>query len=325
VKAFEVEQPTSLSAALALMCSPANSNPPNFDQVRAPLDAALDAKVDAVVDARAWLAGGQSLLAAMKLGMNEPEMLIDLQSLTALRGIERSSSSNILQLGAMETHARIASSDQVRQFCPNLADLAHGIGDQQVRNMGTIGGSLANNDPAACWPAALLALRGSVQTSQREVVADEFFNGIFTTALKRDELILQIRFPRPDAFKYIKFEQPASRFALLGLAVARFDSEVRVAITGLGHGVTRWSAAEEVLSKRFAVEALADLHFPVAGALSDLHASAEYRAHLAGVLCRRAVSALVRQAPQAKRNEHDAIPHHFFDRAWSRLLNFFRR
>jgi CO/xanthine dehydrogenase FAD-binding subunit len=271
VKPFTVEQPTTIAAALELMCAVS----------------ALQ-----VAGEKVWLAGGQSLLAAMKVGMTEPGLLIDLQGIAALKRLELSPAADVLRLGAMVTHARVADSKVIHSFCPGLAALAGGIADQQVRNMGTIGGSLANNDPAACWPAAALALKARLVTSERSLSADDFFTSVFTTALNEAELLTQVDFPQPIAFKYLKFEQPASRFALLGLAVARFESEVRVAITGLGHGVRRWPQAEQALTTRFSVEVLEHSLLPVDWALSDLHASAEYRAHLAGVLCRRAVASI---------------------------------
>jgi aerobic carbon-monoxide dehydrogenase medium subunit len=324
VKSFWVEQPANLSEALSLMCARLDSGQTNSNLAAS--EAMVLGPGDSLPEARAWLAGGQSILAAMKLGMNEPELLIDLQSLKELRGIDLSGASSVLKIGAMETHAAIASSEPVHRFCVNIAALAEGIGDQQVRNMGTIGGSLANNDPAACWPTALLALAGNVQTNQRTIASDEFFKGIFATALQPGELILNICFPRPDAFKYIKFEQPASRFALLGVAIARFGSQVRVAITGLGHGVVRWLEAEQALSQRFALEALAELRFPMDRALPDLHASAEYRAHLVEVLCRRAVGAILSNSHSERPTnlEPQASPMGLLAGAWSRLRTIIR-
>ena len=267
MKAFTVERPGTLVDALALKAG------------------------------KTWLAGGQSLLASMKLGMNQPDALIDLQDVPELRGINIFDSPSVLKLGAMQTHASIGNAQAVREFCPGLVELANGIADQQVRNIGTIGGSLANNDPAACWPAGVLALNATLVSSKRELSADEFFTGIFATTLGEDELLTQIKFLRPTAFKYLKFEQPASRFALLGVAVACFGLTVRVAITGLGQGVQRWGEAEQALGKSFALAALEGLVFPTEHAMSDLHASAEYRAHLALVLCRRAVQSITRDTP----------------------------
>ncbi len=280
VRAFRVAQPSSLDAALGLMRDhPTNSGVQDHLAVGAS-------------NPWVWLAGGQSLLAAMKLGMSEPDLLIDLQNVQELYGVEVSESMDLLTLGAMTTHAQVASADAVKGFCPGLIELAKGIADQQVRNMGTIGGSLANNDPAACWPAAVLALKARIITSARELEADDFFQSVFTTSLALGELLIKVSFPKPDAFCYLKFEQPASRFALVGVAVARFGCEVRIAVTGLGQGVVRWFQAEQALHQRFYAEALEGLAIPDELALSDLHASAKYRAHLAGVLCRRAVASI---------------------------------
>ncbi|TAG45968.1 MAG: hypothetical protein EAZ30_13975 [Betaproteobacteria bacterium] len=235
------------------------------------------------------LAGGQSLIAAMKLGMIDVTHLIDLQDVEALKKIELSD--DILTIGAMATHDQIAHSLAVQSFCPALSALAGGIADQQVRNRGTIGGSMANNDPAACWPAGVLALGATIVTTQRDISADAFFIGVYTTALEPDEVIVAVRFARPQAAHYIKFEQPASRFALVGVAIARFSDHSRVAITGLGHGATRWLAAEQALARNFSQAALDTVPLDATDATSDLHATAAYRAHLARVLTRRAVAA----------------------------------
>jgi CO/xanthine dehydrogenase FAD-binding subunit/carbon monoxide dehydrogenase subunit G len=259
------------------------------------------------VDAR-LLAGGQSLLAAMKLGLNTPSHLIDLQDVPGLQDIRLDG--DTLHIGAMVTHARIARSLQVRAFCPMLAELAQGIADEQVRAVGTIGGSLANNDPAACWPAGVLALGATLVTSTREIAADDFFQGLYGTALENGELLLAIRFPRPLVAHYRKHEQPASRFAMVGVAVVRFDAgrgaAIRVAITGLGHGVLRWTAAEQALSAQWQLSALDTLAFPSGEALGDVHASAVYRAHLVVVMCRRAVSSLTGEV--AVRSSRAVLP-----------------
>ena len=254
---------------------------------------------DSVASALEWLranpearplAGGQSLLPAMRLGLSAPSHLIDLQDigeLSSLR-VER----DHLFIGAMVTHARIAASQSVISGWPMLAALAGGIADQQVRSVGTIGGSLANNDPAACWPAGVLASGATVVTSRARIAADEFFTGIFSTALEPDELILGVEFPRDIVGRYLKFEQPASRFALVGVAAVRQPGEVRIALTGLGAGVCRWPEAEARLATHFSVEAIEGLSLDPGLAYGDLHAPAEYRAHLAAVLLRRAVAAL---------------------------------
>lgn len=257
-----------------------------------------------VADAVAWLredpdakllAGGQTLLAAMRLRLAAPTLLIDLQALPELKGLREDAGQ--LWVGAMCTHAQVAASPLVRQRLPGLARLAAGIADQQVRNRGTLGGSIANADPAACWPAGVLALGGTVVTDRREITADDFFQGLFSTALEADEVLVGVRFPLAPRVHYLKFEQPASRFALTGVAVARTADGVRVALTGLGHGVCRWPEAEAALSRRFDAQALNGLVVDTAWASNDLHASAEYRAHLAGVLTRRAVQQHLTSAP----------------------------
>jgi len=242
------------------------------------------------------LAGGQSLLAAMKLRFAAPTLLIDLQGLHELNELTvLREDGEALWIGAMCSHAKVAASPLVRERLPMLAALAHGIGDQQVRNRGTLGGSIANADPAACWPAGVLALNGTVCTDRREIPADDFFTGLFGTALEPDELVCGVRFPVLVQAHYLKFEQPASRFALTGVAVARHASGVRVAVTGLGNGIWRWTEAEQALASQFTAGALLGLQVDPAQASGDIHASAEYRAHLAGVLTRRAVQHLASQ------------------------------
>jgi CO/xanthine dehydrogenase FAD-binding subunit/carbon monoxide dehydrogenase subunit G len=240
------------------------------------------------------LAGGQSLIPAMRLGLVAPEALVDLQGIGGLAHIFISG--NTLSIGAMCTHDTIARNEIVRAFCPMLATLANGIADQQVRNRGTIGGSVANNDPSACWPTALLALDATIITSQREIPAAYFFVGVYETVLRAREIIVAVQFQKPLSARYIKFEQAASRFALVGVAVAKFSVEttpkVRVSITGLGHGVMRWAEAEEKLSAQFSTHAFEAMSLPETTATSDLHASAAYRTHLARVLARRCVAAI---------------------------------
>ena len=243
------------------------------------------------------LAGGQSLLPVMRLGLAAPSMLIDLQNIEALGALREES--NGLWIGAMCTHARVACSPLVQRMAPVLARLAHGIGDQQVRNRGTLGGSISNADPAACWPAGVMALAGTVCTDRREIAADQFFTGLFSTALEPDELVCGVRFaPTTDAC-YLKFEQPASRFAMTGVAVCHRAGRVRVAITGLGYGIFRWPAAEQALTRSFAPQALDGLALHPELASGDIHASAEYRAHLAAVLARRAVQHMQGSAASA--------------------------
>jgi carbon-monoxide dehydrogenase medium subunit len=244
------------------------------------------------------LAGGQTLLGAMKLRMSQSERLVDLGAIPGLRGIEERESS--LVIGAMTRHAEVARSAAVRRRIPALASLAAGIGDVQVRNMGTIGGSVANNDPAACYPSALLALAATVHTTRRSLRADAFFTGFYSTALEEGELIVSVEFPVPGPAAYVKFHQPASRFALIGVFVAQTGDGARVAVTGGGAGVFRAVGLEAALDRQFAPDALIGLRFPPDDLASDLHASAEYRAHLIPVLTARAVEQALRSrnAPQ---------------------------
>jgi carbon-monoxide dehydrogenase medium subunit len=233
------------------------------------------------------LAGGQSLLASMKMGLMLPERLIDLQGIADLKGIRIDS--NGLNIGAMTTHAAIANSLLVRSFAPGFCELAGHIADAQIRNRGTIGGSVANNDPAACWPAAVLACKATIHTTTRSITADDYFIDLFTTALEPNELITGVSFPKPQRMAYLKFEQAASRFALVGVAVAQFDTEVRVAVTGTAQGVVRLPAFEAALMNGFSADEVAGLIVDEAIMGSDIHAQADYRAHLAAVGVRRAV------------------------------------
>ena len=262
-----------------------------FGYARARTAADAVGRLRADPDAR-LLAGGQSLIATIRLGLAAPSMLIDLASIPELTTLR--SDVDGLTIGAMCTHATIAASAVVRAAAPMLAGLADGIGDRQIRNRGTIGGSVANDDPAACWPAAVLAADAVILTDRRCIAADDFFPGLFTTALAADELIVGIRFPHLPAgqARYRKHEQPASRFALVGVAIVRRPQGVRVALTGLGNGVFRAEAAEAALTANFAPEAVATLRIDPGRATTDLHASAEYRAHLAGVMIRRSVADL---------------------------------
>ena len=237
------------------------------------------------------LAGGQSLLAAMRLGLCAPTQLLDLQDIPALHQLEEKDGG--LWIGAMCTHAQIAASPTVQTVAPMLARLASGIADAQVRNRGTVGGSVSNADPAACWPAGLLAAAAVMHTDRRRIAVDDFFTGLFSTALEGDEVLCGIWVPRVPRACYLKFEQPASRFALTGVAVNATADGVRVAVTGLGYGVRRFADAEAALQRQFSGAALQGIHLHADEASGDLHASAAYRAHLAGVLTRRAVAALV--------------------------------
>lgn len=237
------------------------------------------------------LAGGQSLVAAMKLRLASHGTVVDIGGLPELRGIRRDG--NAIVIGAMTRHAEVAESSAVRQAIPGLADLAGGIGDRQVRNMGTLGGALANNDPAACYPCAALALGASIQTSRREIAAADFFRGLYETSLAEGELITAVRFPIPRDAAYIKFEQPASQFALVGVCVARTDNGIRVAVTGAKSSVYRCTELERALVASFTPLSAKAVRLSADGLASDLHASAEYRAHLIPVLCGRAVARLL--------------------------------
>ena len=234
------------------------------------------------------LAGGQTLLAAMKLRLSSPDQLVDLGGVAELSGIKRDG--NQLVIGAMERHAAVADSADVQSAIPALADLAGHIGDRQVRAMGTLGGSVANNDPSACYPAAVLALGATVHTTQRKIAADAFFTGMFSTALNDGELITAISFPIPKRAAYLKFKQPASRFALVGVFVAQTDAGVRVAVTGAGNGVFRHKGLEDALTKSFTPEAAAAVKIDSGSLNSDIHASAAYRANLISVQTQRAVA-----------------------------------
>lgn len=234
------------------------------------------------------LAGGQSLLASMKLGLAAPSDLVDLSRVADLKGIRIEG--DAVRIGAMTTHAAVAASAEVQRAIPALAKLAAGIGDRAVRTMGTIGGSLANNDPAACYPAAVLGLGATVHTDKRTVAADDFFKGLYETALQPDEIITAVSFPVPRKAAYVKFRQPASRFALVGVFVSQGTSGVRVAVTGAGPGVFRVPALEKALAANWSAAACGGVKVDADGLNTDLHASAEYRAHLIPVLAGRAVA-----------------------------------
>jgi carbon-monoxide dehydrogenase medium subunit len=234
------------------------------------------------------LAGGQTLLASMKLRLSAPEQLADLGGVKELTGIKKEGDK--LVIGAMSRHLEVANNADVKAAYPALAWLAGHIGDRQVRAMGTMGGSVANNDPAACYPSAVLASGATIVTNTREIAADDFFQGMFATALEEGELITAIRFPVPQRAAYEKLRQKASNFPLVGVFVAQFPSGVRVAVTGAGNGVFRHKGLEDALSKSFTPEAAAGVKIDSSDLNSDLHASAEYRGNLIGVLAQRAVA-----------------------------------
>jgi carbon-monoxide dehydrogenase medium subunit len=254
-------------------------------------------KADSVANAAALLAqtngkllaGGQSLVAAMKLRLSQPGTLVDLSGIRELHGIRREGDHVVI--GAMTRHAEVAASKEVQAAIPALAALAEGIGDRQVRNMGTIGGSIANNDPASDYPAAVVALNATVNTNKRKIAADDFFKGLYETALADDEIITSVSFPVAKKAAYVKFPQPASRFALVGVFVAQTSNGVRVAIAGAGPCVFRAKAIEDALARSFTADAAKGVSVAASGLNNDIHGSAEYRAHLVSVLASRAVTA----------------------------------
>jgi aerobic carbon-monoxide dehydrogenase medium subunit len=259
--AFEYHRPQSLSAAVADLANP---------------------------DAKA-LAGGMTLLPTMKQRLASPAALIDLKNVPGLADVSREGDN--LVIGAMTRHADVARNDVVQKAIPAIAKLAGGIGDPHVRNMGTIGGSIANNDPSADYPAAALALGATIVTNKRRIGAQDFFKGLFETALETGELITQVSFPIPQKAGYMKFRNPASRYALVGVFVAKTAGDVRVAVTGAGqNGVFRATGFETALNANFSPAALDGVSVSADGLNSDLHADADYRAHLIGVMAKRAVA-----------------------------------
>jgi carbon-monoxide dehydrogenase medium subunit len=235
------------------------------------------------------VAGGMTLVPTLKLRLAKPSDLVDLAAIGGLTGITEDGGG--LTIGAMTRHAEVQRSAVVKRVIPALAALAGLIGDPAVRNRGTIGGSIANNDPAADYPSAVLGLGATVVTSKREIAGDDFFTGMFETALGQDEIVTAVKFPKPQAAAYQKFKNPASRYAIVGVFVARTASGVRVAVTGAGPCVFRVPEMEAALAKSFTPDAIKDIAIPDDGLNSDIHASAEYRAHLVNVMARRAVAA----------------------------------
>ena len=239
-------------------------------------------------DAR-YLAGGQSLIQAMKLRLSSSERLVDLGAVPELQGIRQEG--NDIVIGAMTTHATVARSALVRQALPALAELAGGIGDAMVRNRGTLGGSIANADPAACYPSAVVGLGATVVTNQRSISGDDFFTGLYETALRPGELVTAVRFPIPQRAAYIKYKQPASRFALVGVFVSQSAAGVRVAVTGCKGSVFRATGIEQALAKSVTPEAAKGVVVSADGINADLHGSAAYRAAMISVMAGRAVAA----------------------------------
>ncbi|MEO9823015.1 MAG: FAD binding domain-containing protein [Paracoccaceae bacterium] len=254
-------------------------NPASVDEAAAAMKA----------DGAQALGGGQTLLPTMKQRLASPDVLVSLTGVESMVGV--SNDAGTLTIGGATTHAQVAAESDA---FPAIADLAGNIGDPAVRNRGTVGGSLANNDPAACYPAGALGSGATITTNARSISADAYFTGMFETALNEDEIITSVSFPIPEAANYQKFEQPASRFALVGVFVAKYADGVRVAVTGASNGgVFRWSAAEAALSADFSAGALDGLAVDASDMIADLHGSAAYRAHLVGVLTKRAVAACV--------------------------------
>ena len=237
------------------------------------------------------LAGGQTLLPTMKQRLAAPSDLIDLRKIADLAGI--ACDGDKLRIGAMTRHAAVAGSEVVKQAIPALARLAGGIGDPLVRHRGTLGGSIANNDPSADYPAACLGLGATIVTDRREIAADDFFLGMFETALEEDEIITAVAFPVPQKAGYAKFPNPASRYAMVGVFVAQTGGAVRVAVTGAAPGVFRVGDMEAALASDFSAQAIADIAVPSEGLLEDLHGSAAYRANLVTVMAKRAVQSVL--------------------------------
>jgi carbon-monoxide dehydrogenase medium subunit len=259
---FEYHKPSSLADALKALGS------------------AEDAKL---------MAGGMTLIPTLKQRLARPSDVIDLGKIAELQGIRRDGGAVII--GAMTKHAEVAGSDVVRGAIPALAKLADNIGDAQVRNRGTIGGSIANNDPAADYPGAVVALGATVRTNERTIAGDAFFTGMFETALKPNEIVTAVSFPLAEKAAYMKFRNPASRYAIVGVFVAKTPAGIRVAVTGAGPCVFRVPEMEQALGRSFTADAIKDIKVPADDLNSDIHASSEYRAHLINVMARRAVTA----------------------------------
>ena len=254
--------------------------PGTLEAAAAALAAAEDGQV---------LAGGQTLIPTLKQRLASPSDVVDLGSIAGLDGVRREG--DAIVVGAMTRHSDVASSPEVQSAIPALASLAEGIGDPQVRNCGTIGGSIANADPAADYPAAVVGLGATVRTDRRTIAGDDFFTGLFETALEDGELVVSVSFPIPQRAAYAKFPNPASRYAVVGVMAAETGSGIRVAVTGAGDRVFRASEMEAALTGSFRADAIRGISVPSDGLNEDIHASAEYRAHLVGVMARRAVAA----------------------------------
>ncbi|HTZ79615.1 MAG TPA: xanthine dehydrogenase family protein subunit M [Stellaceae bacterium] len=260
----------------------------NFNYHR-PSSVADAAKTVSGAEEGKLVAGGMTLIPTLKQRLARPSDLVDLGRIAELKGIKKEG--NTIVVGAMTKHADVASSDVVKGAIPALAALADGIGDPAVRNRGTIGGSIANNDPAADYPSAVMALGATVVTNKRKIAADDFFKGMFETALEPGEIVTAVQFPIPEKAAYQKFPNPASRYAVVGVFVAKGPAGVRVAVTGAGPVVFRQKEMEAALGKSFVPDAVASIKQPASGLNSDIHASADYRAHLVTVMAKRAVAA----------------------------------
>jgi carbon-monoxide dehydrogenase medium subunit len=260
-----------------------------FDYQRPPTLKDAVAAFSASDDA-AYLAGGQTLIPTLKQRLRQPAVVIDLAGVADLQGI--TVRGNLVSIGAGVCHADVAASADVRRLIPALAELASFIGDPQVRNRGTLGGSIANNDPAADYPAALIALNAAVHTSARTLPAADFFTGMFETALEPGEVVVRVDFQTPKRAAYMKFRNPASRYAIVGVMVAETDAGMRVAVIGAGPGVFRVTEMEDALAADFSIGAIQNITLPPNDLNADIHATAEYRAHLIGVMAQRAVAAI---------------------------------
>jgi carbon-monoxide dehydrogenase medium subunit len=251
----------------------------SLDQAKAAFESADDAR---------YMAGGMTLLPTLKQRLAQPSDVIDLAGVPDMAGVRRDGDAVVIK--ALTTHAAVAASAEVADAIPALAQLASRIGDAQVRNRGTLGGSIANADPAADYPAAVLGLGATVRTAAREIAADDFFTAMFETALEDGELITEVSFPVPEAACYMKFPNPASRYAIVGVMVARTSGSVRVAVTGAGPSAFRATAMEQALAANFSADALDGVAVPADDLNADIHAGADYRAHLISVMAKRAVA-----------------------------------
>lgn len=260
-----------------------------FEYIR-PASVADAAAKRSANDDSTYLAGGMTLIPTLKQRLAQPSQLLDLGGITELKGITLKD--GVLTIGAMTCHADVAASGDVKKSVPALAVLAGSIGDPQVRNRGTLGGSIANSDPSADYPAAVVGLSATVHTNKRQISGDQFFKGLFETALEPGELIVKVSFPTPKRAAYMKFPNPASRYAVVGVMVAETATGIRVAVTGAGACAFRIPAMEAALAKSFSADAIKNITVPAGDLNNDMHATAEYRAHLVGVMAKRAIAAI---------------------------------